>query len=181
MSLNVSRRGGRIRLTLCLLLAFAGAAVLAREPAPAGASGCRATTAEVSGMHTLRLRLGDAAVTVRVADQPAERAAGMQWLCPESIARQPILFLMDAPVPGRFHMNNVYAPLDIAFLDADRRVLAIHRMHPGGYLLTDTVIHGALEAAAGEFERWGLRVGSVLGVVEADLGGRVPEGSGGAD
>ncbi len=56
---------------------------------------------------------------VLVADDNYERASGFQHICPSVIEKVLILFIYDAESAGRFHMQNVHAPLDIAFFDAD--------------------------------------------------------------
>lgn len=67
---------------------------------------------------------------VKVADDPAERAAGFQHICAHEYARRPVLFLFEGRVHTAFHMHNVHGPLDIAFLDGEGRVLEMQRMNP---------------------------------------------------
>lgn len=66
----------------------------------------------------------------RIADDPAERAAGFQHICSKDFARNSILFLFEGRVHTAFHMHNVHGALDIAFLDAEGRVLEVQRMDP---------------------------------------------------
>lgn len=66
----------------------------------------------------------------KVADDPAERAAGFQHICAQDYARRPVLFLFEGKVHTAFHMHNVHGPLDIAFLDGEGRVLEMQRMEP---------------------------------------------------
>lgn len=66
----------------------------------------------------------------RIADDHDERAAGYQHVCPEVIARTAILFVFRKPLSGRFHMQNVYAPLDIAFFDGTGLMVDRETMRP---------------------------------------------------
>ena len=52
-----------------------------------------------------------------IADNPKKRANGYQHICVEVINKSTILFVYAVPSNGRFHMNNVEAPLDIGFFD----------------------------------------------------------------
>ena len=54
---------------------------------------------------------------VLLADDHRERAAGFQHVCPDVIQSTLILFKYDQEVYGKFHMNNVHAPLEIGFFD----------------------------------------------------------------
>lgn len=126
--------------------------------APSGAA-CRGPTPEWRGMATAELRLGGRTIPARIADDLAERVAGMQWLCPEQMEAWPILFLFPRPERNFFHMRNVVAPLDIAFLDTRGRVLSVHRLEPDQQVDTGVEVAAALEAAAGSFARWGLEPG----------------------
>ncbi len=95
---------------------------------------------------------------VRVADDHRERAAGFQYICPETIETTAIYFVFERPRRPNFHMHNVKAPLDIAFIDADGVIVSIQRMEP--YVVgarkqktygPQTEVAGALEARAGYF------------------------------
>lgn len=102
-------------------------------------------------------------IRVRIADEASERAQGMQHLPPEVIRATPIWF--EFPVPRRtsWHMRNVRAALDIAYVDDNGRVIGIERMTPGGSGYgSDAAIAAALELAAGEAERLGIQVGTRL-------------------
>ncbi len=107
---------------------------------------------------------GGQQVNVLIAETPAQRHAGMQHLCPEAIARTPMLFLFDAPTTPRFHMDNVHAALDIVFVSADGGVVAVDSMTPGQNWLTAPPgpVIAALEMAAGDAEALGVQVGQPL-------------------
>ncbi|HYB41227.1 MAG TPA: DUF192 domain-containing protein [Candidatus Methylomirabilis sp.] len=101
------------------------------------------------------------AVRVRFADSPERHAGGFQCATPEEIQRNLILFDFGDEILTQFHMRNVPAPLDIAFVKADGRIFSIIRMNP-----SPTQLYGpmgpfrfALEARAGFYESQGIRQG----------------------
>lgn len=55
-------------------------------------------------------------------------------------------------------------PLDVALLDRDGRVLAVHRLRPWGMTRPRPGVSAVLEAPASSFARWGLVVGSTVAV-----------------
>ena len=59
---------------------------------------------------------------VKVADDSREQAAGFQYICAKTIQTTAILFVFEQPKPPTFHMNNVHANLDIAFIDSEGKV-----------------------------------------------------------
>jgi uncharacterized membrane protein (UPF0127 family) len=121
-------------------------------------AGCRKTP-DWQAMEVIELSIAGKVVNAKVADSSRERQAGMQWLCPAQVAAYPILFLFGRAEAASFHMNNVFAPLDIAFVAADGRIVGIERMELGGGADSQQLVVAALEATAGSFARWGLRVG----------------------
>jgi uncharacterized membrane protein (UPF0127 family) len=101
------------------------------------------------------------AVRVRMAVTAEQQAAGFQCATPQEIERNLILFDFGREISTQFHMQNVPAPLDIAFAKADGRIFAILRMEP-----SPTALYGpmgefryALEARKGFFESQGVRQG----------------------
>ena len=132
---------------------------------------CRPQTGQVDGMPWQRIRLvgqesfgsvGKAGISiaVRVASSRSQRQAGMQHLCPESIRLNPMLFVFDSPGRVGFHMDNVHAPLDIVFMDADGYVREIRRMTPGETVVRPLQpIAYALELLSGEVDRLGIETG----------------------
>lgn len=106
---------------------------------------------------------------VRTAVNNQTRAAGFQYVCASTIADKPILFLFDQPGMPRFHMRNVVAPIDIAFIDADGRIESIQAMLP--YILGSTLrplyspkreVVAALEVKPGFYNENKIVVGSVV-------------------
>ena len=81
-------------------------------------------------------------VVVKTADNGAIRAAGFQYVCAETIAAEPILFIFKSPVTPKFHMNNVVASLDIAFIEPNGKVDSIQRMNPYVLILLTKPLYG---------------------------------------
>ena len=112
--------------------------------------------------HTLALR-------VKMADSGERQAGGFQCATPDEIKRHLILFDFGKEIFTQFHMQNVPAALDIAFIKGDGRIFAILKMDP-----SPTELYGplgefryALEAHAGFFASQGIRQGEAKLVVPA--------------
>lgn len=102
------------------------------------------------------------AIRVRVAEAPADRRRGMQHLDPATVRANPMWFVFPDERPRtRWHMRNVAVAIDIAYVDANGRVLAVERMEPEqtGYGI-EAPIQYALEVAAGQAETLGLEAGA---------------------
>jgi uncharacterized membrane protein (UPF0127 family) len=115
-----------------------------------------------AGPRTLALR-------VKLADSGERQAGGFQCATPEEIKRHLILFDFGKEIFTQFHMQNVPAALDIAFVKDDGRIFAILKMDP-----SPTELYGpfgefryALEAHAGFFASQGIRQGEARLVVPA--------------
>ena len=113
-----------------------------------------------SGTRTLALR-------VKMADSGERQAGGFQCATPDEIKRHLILFDFGKEIFTQFHMQNVPAALDIAFIKDDGRIFAILKMDP-----SPTELYGplgefryALEAHAGFFASQGIRQGEAKLVV----------------
>ena len=148
-------------------------AVLASLPvAAAGADAeCPRWREAFRGMPSRTARIDSAdrrlTVAVKLADTDERRAAGFQCATAEEIRASVIVFDFDQEVLTQFHMQNVPAPLDIAFAKADGRIFAILRMAP-----SPTALYGplgpfrfAIEARAGFFASRGIRPGAARLVV----------------
>jgi uncharacterized membrane protein (UPF0127 family) len=112
-------------------------------------------------MLTLQTGTKTVAVRVKSADNAERQAGGFQCATPEEIQRNLILFDFGDEIATQFHMRNVPAPLDIAFIKADGRIFSIIKMVP-----SQTQLYGpmgsfryALEARAGFYESQGIRQG----------------------
>ncbi len=83
---------------------------------------------EVQQISLLNGRGKRFSITAHIADDAAERAAGYQHICPTVIEQTFILFAYQKPIAGKFHMNNVKAPLDIAFFDQKGVLISVQTM-----------------------------------------------------
>jgi len=122
---------------------------------------CVDQTRGTGTMHTEQVVLvndsgEEVTVTALVADDGFERASGFQFICADVIDQTFILFKYQQPINGRFHMQNVRAPLDIAFFDHEGRLLQWMKMET--YTETSRPLYGpdqpfqyALEARPGFF------------------------------
>jgi uncharacterized membrane protein (UPF0127 family) len=116
-----------------------------------------------AGPKTLALR-------VKAADTSDRQAGGFQCATPQEISRNLILFDFGDEIITQFHMRNVPAALDIAFIKADGRIFAILRMDPSPTRLYGPMgpFRYALEARAGFYESQGIRQGEARLVLSGD-------------
>ena len=154
------------------VVAMSAPAVLTGDNAP----DCVAATPGVGQMtpgalHISPERGSGTRLDVLVATTPQARAAGFQHICPETVADTAILFRFEHDTRTPFHMRNVHAPLDIAFIDARGVVVDLQRMEPyvASVVFTRQTIYQsrapfrfALETAAGRMQELGISVGTRL-------------------
>ncbi len=149
----------RLVALACLALLLSGL------PAGAASPDCPRWREAFAGMPTkmVTIQMGAKTLALRVksADTSERQAGGFQCATPEEIQRNLILFDFGQEIVTQFHMQNVPAPLDIAFVKDDGRVFSILRMEP-----SPTSLYGpmgafryAIEARAGFFESQGIRQG----------------------
>jgi uncharacterized membrane protein (UPF0127 family) len=100
-------------------------------------------------------------VPVRLAVTGEQQAAGFQCATRAEIDRHLILFDFGAEIHTQFHMQNVPAPLDIAFIKGDGRLFAILEMAPSPTRLYGPLgsFRWALEARRGWYASRGIRQG----------------------
>lgn len=120
-------------------------------------------------MVTLQMGAKTVAVRVKEAETSEQRAAGFQCSTPQEIQQTLILFDFGREIYSQFHMQNVPAALDIAFVKADGNIFSILKMDP-----SPTALYGpmgdfrfALEARAGFYESQGVRQGEARLLVPA--------------
>lgn len=65
------------------------------------------------------------------------------------------------------HTFGVKCPLDVAYLDHESNVVKVQRLAPMRLPMPVRSARTVVEAKAGSFERWGLRVGDVVEVRRA--------------
>ncbi|MHB8220092.1 MAG: DUF192 domain-containing protein [Acidimicrobiales bacterium] len=105
------------------------------------------------------LRDGDVLAAAEVADTLADRTRGL-------MGRSGYEGAMLLVHTRSIHTFGVGFSLDVGFLDADLVVLDTVRLERRRIALPRRGGRSVLEAAAGSFERWGLRVGDHLEVRE---------------
>lgn len=141
------------------------------------------TTKEFDRMTIAKVKLiNDDGQTVefemRIADEIEERAAGFQHIGEGVIEKAIILFVFDEELSTSFHMQNVVAPLDIAFIKADGTIIDIVRMEPDPsktYAPKDNqTFKYAIEARAGFFKENKISAGKAKLVIESLPPQRVP-------
>ncbi|HYB69832.1 MAG TPA: DUF192 domain-containing protein [Candidatus Bathyarchaeia archaeon] len=160
-----------------LLLATAVPAATAQSPArspaqnPAQNPECPRWRTAFAGMpvRMVSIQMGARSMALRVktADTGERQAGGFQCATPEEIKRNLVLFDFGREIFTQFHMQNVPAALDIAFVKDDGRIFAILKMDP-----SPTELYGplgsfryAIEAHAGFFASQGIHQGEARLVV----------------
>jgi uncharacterized membrane protein (UPF0127 family) len=104
------------------------------------------------------------AIDIEVADDDAEREQGLMYR--DSMAENSgMLFLMETEELQAFWMKNTILPLDIMFVDSERRIVSIHR-NCRPYSL-DQIPSGkpaifVVEVNAGYTEKHGIMVGDLI-------------------
>lgn len=88
----------------------------------------------------------------RLAKNYQTRAAGFQRVCASTIAAMPILFVFDREGFPQFHMNNVVAAIDIAFIDKRGRIESIQAMKPYSLLSLNKPTYGPNRPVISAFE-----------------------------
>lgn len=145
-----------MKLIVTLLITYYGLA------GTAVADACKQTTVALQQMSERYVELmndsGESVLLrVKVADENIEQAAGFQHVCPQTIETTAILFVFEQPRLALFHMRNVHANLDIAFIDVEGRVgdvqLMLEEYTGGESKLYPSSIHAkyALEVRQGFF------------------------------
>lgn len=142
---------------------------------------CTASTSEIDRMEIASLTIqtqanGSIELVTRVADDPYERAAGFQHVCAQVAEEHPIYFQFERPFISSFHMRNVYAELDIAFIDDNGQIISIQRMKPNSLIaLRENLYHppspalAALETAPGYYASSGIVVGDYVNLTTAPV------------
>ena len=105
----------------------------------------------------------------KLADNLSTRAAGFQRVCASTIEATPILFQFQREQTPSFHMHNVVAPLDIAFIDKEggidsiqlMKVYSILQVTKPLYSSTGPVLY-ALEAHPGFFDKHAVSLSSTM-------------------
>lgn len=103
-------------------------------------------------------------IDVEVADDEAQRAQGLMYR--RSMKdEQGMLFLFDRPAPQSFWMRNTYIPLDIIYVDENKKIITIHEnTTPLSEisLPSNGDAQYVLEVNGGWCRRYGVKIGDVL-------------------
>ncbi len=116
-------------------------------------------------LETIEMPLNGSLFTIQIANEDHEREKG--YMFRKSIPdNEGMLFVFPYEAPRGFWMKNVPTDLDIAYLDAQCRIVSTHTMRAystrSTYSLKDAKF--ALELRAGRIGELGLVVGQVLDI-----------------
>lgn len=154
-------RGGAWPLLLTLVVALSACGTDTGNGAPAPEPLLGQGT-QVPPRGTAWVIFGNDTVRAEVARTNEQRSRGLMFReeLPEG---RGMLFIFEEVAPRSFWMRNTYLPLDIAFLDAERRIVDIQAMEPLDENFTDSRAPAmfALEVPQGWFARQGIEVGAV--------------------
>ena len=101
------------------------------------------------------MRGDEVLAAVEVADTRATRRRGL-------LGRDGVDGALALTPARAVHTLGMRFDLDVAYLDGGGRVLDLHRMRRGRVGLPRWRARSVLEAEAGAFDTWGLRVGDVV-------------------
>ena len=155
--------GAIVFLTGCSALSLHGDATDAQSHSAVESTPSSDRLKRSVGLLTGVVRIGDHAFRVEIAATARDRARGLmdrESLAPDS----GMLFVYETPQTVSFWMRNTPIPLDVGFIRPDLTISSIMTMKPFStdtYLSTEPV-QFALELAAGEFARRGIRVGDTV-------------------
>ncbi len=127
-------------------------------------------------LHTMAWLVSDARVLAS-AEVASDRSARRRGL----LGRDGVEGALVIEPCRWIHTLGMRFPIDVAFLDVDGVVVKCRRMGRHRVGLPVRVARTVIEAEAGAFDRWGLRVGDIVEVRHADdePGGAPPSGSSG--
>ncbi|KKQ49327.1 MAG: hypothetical protein US69_C0007G0076 [candidate division TM6 bacterium GW2011_GWF2_38_10] len=98
------------------------------------------------------------------ADTPAKRARGLMYRA-HMKDTQSMLFIFDSERPRFFYMKNTYIPLDILFLDKEKKIVKMHQYAKPlscDVLPSECAACYALELCAGSCERNHIMLGDIV-------------------
>ena len=100
---------------------------------------------------------GRVLASATVADTRAQRRRGL-------LGQKDPEFAMVLPNCKWIHTIGMKCALDIAYLDDESRVMKVQRLNPMRLPLPVLAACSVVEARAGSFERWGVRIGDIVEV-----------------
>ncbi len=147
---------------MVLLLVAIILAVMAVSMPPFG---CQARRDSVSGLRTVRMRIGEKTFTLEVADTYSSRQYGLMNRDSLPLDRG-MIFVFSREEPLSFWMRNTRIPLDIVYVDSVGKVVSIHRMEPFDEegVASAGPAQYAIELNAGAAAAAGVKAGDVLAI-----------------
>jgi uncharacterized membrane protein (UPF0127 family) len=100
---------------------------------------------------------GRVLASATVADTRAQRRRGL-------LGQKDPEFALVLPNCRWVHTIGMRCALDVAYLDDESRVMKVQQLSPMRLPMPVLAAHSVVEARAGSFERWGVRVGDVVEV-----------------
>jgi uncharacterized protein len=107
------------------------------------------------------LRDGDVVCALEMAETKGERARGLR-------GREGCDGGLHVPGTRSVHSFGMRFPLDVALLSEDLTVVRLARLRPGRVLLPSRGVRSVVQAEAGSWERWGVRVGDQFVIREVE-------------
>jgi len=129
------------------------------------------TTPVKASIVKKKIQVDTAFIMVEIADDDYKRQMGLMFR--DSLeSNSGMLFIFPEPKKQSFWMKNCRFPIDIAYIDASRKITDIVSMEPpeSPFILEDSLrtypssvpVPYALEAPKGWFEARGIRVGATV-------------------
>ena len=164
-----------MKKTICQLLISVVLPLSFVSCATAGyADNCETSNESLESMSPISLSIkrrngSKETIDALLADNGATRAAGFQNVCGSTIDSTLILFTFPVEIKPSFHMNNVVASLDIAFIKSNGKIVSIQLMKPYSPMSINKPLYSpqepviaALEAHKGFFKKFNVQEGDVI-------------------
>lgn len=143
-----------------LLVVLVGLVLYALVESPAG---CQGKAAGEGELRAVEMKIGQRDFTLEVADTPAARQRGLMHRksMPED---RGMIFVFPGEAVRDFWMRNTHIPLDIIFVNAERKVVSIEQMKPYDErgASSGKPAKYAIELNKGMAEKAGVKVGDVV-------------------
>lgn len=149
----------RLIVPALVLAVIAGVLVLSQDPEPLGSGGCKekykADVAVRVGSQTIRAEQAISAQQQRIG------LSGRACIGHD----QGMLFAFEKPGQYSFWMKDMYFPIDIIWMDADRKVIAIEKnvspsTYPDSFVNKDKSAKYVLELKANRSDSLGIKLGT---------------------
>ena len=149
--------GSADKVAMALLVAAASMIAVYFSPI-----GCR-TSAPAGSARTTKMQIGDRRFTLEIADTPELREMGLMYR--DSMpSDQGMIFIFPNDQQLSFWMKNTRIPLDIIYVNAQRKVVSVKSMKPHSLasVPSDDPAKYAIELNEGMAKKAGVKVGDVL-------------------